>query len=225
MTEAEWLACTDPQKMLAFLCGRASDRKLRLFACACCRRIWHLLSDERSRRAVEVADCFADGLASREELTVARDTADRAHFEAPRSANFRSLNAAPHTAEEDLSGSAADAAVCAADAVEIAAGGGRRNECRQQVLLLCCIFGNPFRPVPLDPSWLTWHDATIPKLAQAVYEDREMPSGHLDTTRLAILADALEDAGCTDPEILGHCRGPGPHMRGCWIVDLLLNKE
>jgi hypothetical protein len=86
------------------------------------------------------------------------------------------------------------------------------------------LFGNPFRPASLDPDWLTWKDGTIPKMAQTIYEARELPSGHLDRDRLAILGDALEDAGCSDPEILGHCQGPGPHVRGCWVVDLLLGK-
>jgi hypothetical protein len=95
--------------------------------------------------------------------------------------------------------------------------------------LLCAILrdtlGSPFRPVPLDPAWLTWRDGTIPKLAQAIYEDRQLPTGHLDTSRLHILADALQDAGCTEPDILAHCRSDGPHVRGCWVVDLLLGKE
>jgi hypothetical protein len=91
--------------------------------------------------------------------------------------------------------------------------------------LLHDLFGNPFRPAALDPSWLTWHSGTIPQLAQAIYEDRHLPDGHLDPHRLAVLADALEDAGCSDQDILGHLRGPGPHTRGCWAVDLLLGKE
>jgi hypothetical protein len=85
--------------------------------------------------------------------------------------------------------------------------------------LLRCIFGNPFHPQPvLDSSILAWNGGTVPKLAQAVYEERAFD-------RLPVLADALEDAGCADAELLGHLRGPGPHVRGCWAVDLLLGKE
>jgi hypothetical protein len=83
------------------------------------------------------------------------------------------------------------------------------------------IFGNPFRPVTLNPAWLT---PQVVALAQAAYEHRDLPSGHLDPARLAVLADALEDAGCADADLLGHLRGPGEHVRGCWAVDLLLAK-
>jgi hypothetical protein len=77
------------------------------------------------------------------------------------------------------------------------------------------IFGNPFRPITLDPSWLT---ATVTSLAQAIYEERAFD-------RLPVLADALEDAGCANAEILSHCRQPGEHVRGCWVVDLILSKD
>jgi hypothetical protein len=80
------------------------------------------------------------------------------------------------------------------------------------------IFGNPFRPSYLDPAWLAWRGGVIPKLARTIYDERCF-------TDLPILADALQEAGCTDPDILGHCRGPGPHVRGCWVLDLLLGKE
>nr|AIA11533.1 Unknown Function [uncultured bacterium] len=88
----------------------------------------------------------------------------------------------------------------------------------EQAKFLRCIYGNPFRPVKADPLWLTWNDSTIPQLARTIYEER-------DFDLLPILADALEDAGCTDAEMLAHCRGPRPHVRGCWVVDLLLGKR
>jgi hypothetical protein len=78
-----------------------------------------------------------------------------------------------------------------------------------------CILGNPFRPVSLDPSWLT---STVVALAEGIYADRAFD-------RLPILAGALEDAGCGHADILAHCRGDGPHARGCWVVDLVLGKE
>jgi hypothetical protein len=80
-------------------------------------------------------------------------------------------------------------------------------------------------PAALAPAILTWNDAAAVRLAQATYQERHMPEGTLENGRLAVLADALEEAGCTDAEILGHLRGPWPHVRGCWVVDLLLGKE
>jgi hypothetical protein len=92
--------------------------------------------------------------------------------------------------------------------------------------LLRDVIGNPFRmPPTIDPAWLTWNDGIIKRLAQAAYDERALPPGHLDKARLAVLADALTDVGCTDPDLLDHLRGPGPHVRGCWAVDLLLSKE
>jgi hypothetical protein len=88
--------------------------------------------------------------------------------------------------------------------------------------LLLDIFGNPFRPTTVSPAWQT---PTVVALAQAAYSNRILPAETLDHARLAVLADALEDAGCTDAEQLGHLRGPGPHVRGCWVVDLLLGKQ
>jgi hypothetical protein len=84
------------------------------------------------------------------------------------------------------------------------------------------LFGNPFRPVTLPPAWRTAEGFA---LAQAAYNERKLPAGTLDVGRLAVLADALEDAGCSDRTVLEHIRGPGPHVRGCWVVDLLLGKE
>ena len=84
------------------------------------------------------------------------------------------------------------------------------------------LFGNPFRPVAVERAWLT---AAGQELAQAAYEQRLLPSAELGPERLAVLADALEEAGCTDADILSHLRGPGPHVRGCWALDLILSKD
>ncbi len=93
-----------------------------------------------------------------------------------------------------------------------------QRELQQQVLILRCIFGVPFRLAPLEPIWLTCNEGTVPKIAQAIYDHRAFD-------RLPILADALEEAGCHDAIILNHCRQPSEHVRGCWVVDLLLGKE
>jgi hypothetical protein len=87
------------------------------------------------------------------------------------------------------------------------------------------IIGNPFLPVAINPSVLAWNDGVVDRLAQTAYEERHLPTGTLDNGLLAILADALEEAGCTDADILGHLRGPGLHVRGCWPVDLCLGKS
>jgi hypothetical protein len=92
-----------------------------------------------------------------------------------------------------------------------------RETWRQRALLVD-IFGNPFRSSALDGSWLRWNDATVARIARGVYEERAFD-------RLPILADALLDAGCDDEELIQHCRGEGPHVRGCWAVDLMLGKQ
>jgi hypothetical protein len=77
----------------------------------------------------------------------------------------------------------------------------------------------------VDPAWLAWHGGAPGTLARAVYEEREVTSGNLDPARLAVLADMLEEAGCADADILAHLRGPGPHVRGCWVVDALVGRS
>jgi len=76
--------------------------------------------------------------------------------------------------------------------------------------------------VSIAPAWLT---PTVLSLAQAAYDNRIIPAGMLDNARLIVLADALEDAGCDNADILNHCRHLGEHVRGCWLVDLLLGKQ
>jgi hypothetical protein len=218
VTEAEWMACTDPDVMLDFLFGKGNSRKLWLFGVACCRRIWHLLEDRRGREAVEVVERWADGLASEAEMVAAYkdadDAADCSHG-GPALAAYDLVAAANvFDAVTVVSRRAAGVTADAADSDSAAA-----VENVGQVSLLHDIFGSlPFHPVTIDPSWLGWNGGTIPKLAEAIYDDRRFSD-------LPILADALEEAGCTDADILSHCRSGGEHVRGCWVIDLLLGKE
>jgi hypothetical protein len=217
MTEAEWNTSIDLQAMLESLraSGLASDRKLRLFACACCRRIWSLLYDDRSRRAVEVAERHADGLATWAELDTAEALAEEVAHEArqTRIGSIPVAEAAEAVAFRNL------VVEFASGSVLLAVGNERTPENLQQCLLLRDIFGLlPFRSPPLDPSVLAWNDGCAVKLATAIYEERAFD-------RMPVLGDALEDAGLTDQEILEHCRGPGPHARGCWLVDLLTGRQ
>ena len=225
MTEAEWLACTDPEKMMTFLwkSEKITGRKRRLFGVAVCRRIRHYLTDERSRTAVEVAERYADGEATLEELTVAYDVA----FDvADALTESKDASADAFTHAVWAAGSATHAA-WAADlashpqwigggvALEAAQAAVRENENVTQADLVRCIIGSPFSPIAFDPNWLT---SNVVELARTIYDDRAFD-------RMAILADALEEAGCHDPDILDHCRQPGEHVRGCWVVDLILGKK
>ena len=219
MNERRWFRATEPQEMLAWLrhAGRLSERKARLFAVGCCRRIWHLLTSESSRRAVEVAEQYADGRVDDEQLRAASKEAGSVGvgFGAQCSpANAAHFAALPGQVFADrCAGYAASAAVHPA-AEQLA-----------QALLLRDLFGNPFRAAPtLEPSLLAWHGGAVVQLAQAAYEERAMPSGILEPARLAVLADALEEAGAPD-EIIEHLRSPGPHVAGCWAVDYLLGKS
>ena len=230
MTEREWLACTDPQPMLEFVRDRASDRKRRLFTCACCRRVWDALTDERSRSAVEAAERYADGLAGREELAGKAEAAE-APASAVASARAREavVSPVPHVTQAALAAAGeraeptmrADATIWAAWATSEATRVPDRER-RHQCALLRDLFGAvPFRSVTASPAW---RSPQVVALAQAAYDQRELPSGTLDGARLAVLADALEEAGCTNADLLDHLRGPGPHVRGCWVMDLLLGK-
>jgi hypothetical protein len=187
--------------MLGFLEGRAGERKLRLFAAACCRCLWDLLTDGCSHRAVEVAERYADGAATGEDMASARAAA--------------TITAA--SAADTAAWAAADTANGAAWAAWVAASAATWDAAL--VALLRDIFGNPFRPMAVDPNWLAWRGGTVPRLAQAPYEERQLPAGLLDNLRLSVLADALEEAGCSDADILGHLRAPGPmsEAAGPWI--------
>ena len=227
MTEQEWLECTDPQKMLEFLREKVSARKLRLFGCACCRRIWHLLTDKRSQQAVAVAEDFAEGGASAEELltayyqaNVACSLTDPSDLAALRASHLASTIA--YTAVLYGVGCTPAAAEAVADSVADVRVNVRAYrmafdaELAAQCKLLVDIFGNLlFHPMIFDLARLP---QPTKHLAATIYEDRAFD-------RLALFADALEKAGCTDADILNHCRSEGPHVRGCWVVDLIVGKQ
>jgi hypothetical protein len=222
LNESGWLSCSDPTSMLNVLTGKVSERKLRLFACACCRHIWNLFPDDDCRAAIEIAEKYADGKATKKGAEKAAGAIDAASS---------SGEAAVYSAVA-LDGRPAQGASTAARGAVVAArthtdwGDDFRapaSEFQVQADFLRDIFGpNPLHPISLDPAWRT---STLLAPAQAIYEERSLPAGTLDVARLAVLADALEDAGCTDADILNHCRSAGPHVRGCWVVDALLGKK
>jgi hypothetical protein len=226
MTEAEWLAATDPFELLDSVEEETTERKTRLFADACCRRIARFLAAERNRNVIEVSDLYADDLASEEQLTAALSEADAAVQDAGvRHALGRvGLTAAktvifltPDLLVNDVIIGVIQTMVLTAGVTPPpeATREAYRTELEAHASLLRDIFGNHFRRVTADPSWLT---STVVALARGMYDSR-------DFTTMPILADALQDAGCDSADILGHCRGPGPHVRGCWVVDLVLGKE
>jgi hypothetical protein len=215
MTEAEWLSGADPQAMLEFLDGKTTPRKLRLFACACCRQaqVWRHLTAQESRRTVEASEQFADELIPSEQLTAASLLAPQGHRTGGISRPVRlslhdqALRAAVVTARTDAWEAASETLRMTGNLLGSV-----------QATLLLESFGNlPFHPFPLDPAVLRWHDATVPKLARAIYDEQAF-------YRMPILADALQDAGCDHEPTLSHLSGPGPHVPGCWCLDLLLDR-
>ena len=241
MTEADWLSCHNPQKMLEFVRGQVSQRKLRLFAVACCRRHWDKLTEQGSRDAVELAERYADGSVPKEELVSAWLIAEEVR---QRRWEAWSSSSDPTSAQEiaaHFADAAADAAaqpVHAEDAFADAAVGvaaiychapsitaewreAMAREWSAQCRLLRDLLGPlPFRDVRVPASVLSWNDGCVVKLTTAIYEGREFTP-----ERMGVLADALEDAGLKDEEVLRHCRQEGVHVRGCWVVDLLLGKS
>jgi hypothetical protein len=204
--------------MLARLWGKSSDRKLRLLACACCRRQWHLLTNPRSRNGVEVAERFADGLATESERRLAEQGAVRSTWDFEVGTPSGNAASAVCLAIDPPVGVDAGAAVSYTSV--------SKDDSPAQAALVRELFANPFRPVTaIDPAWLAWNGGTVRTLAEVAYEVRRLPEGTLDPMRLALLADSLEDAGCDQAEVLAHLRSPGPHVRGCWAVDLVLGKK
>ncbi len=224
MTEAKWLTCTDPGPMLAFLRGK---RKLRLYAVACCRHLIPLLLDSQAWGVVEAAEQFADGKIGRRRLQAIWNPFVQQGFPC---SNF-SPDSYARGAVNELIGRYClkhrPRPTAMTDVVSAVVEASckwwnfwqrrkiRTAERKAQCQFLRDITRNPFHPVAVDATWLT---PAVVSLAHAIYDDRAFD-------RLPDLATALEEAACNNPEILAHFRGPGPHVRGCWALDLVLGKE
>jgi hypothetical protein len=247
MTEEEWLKCTDPLPMLEFLQGKASGRKWRLYLCGGCRRISHQFFRPWSLAAVEVAERFADRQATEQERHRAEWDAEAATFGyeldnqtwpcchpsrmsvVPRLVEIGALpESALSGGEWEVDQPTRQILLGAATLADYSASIDAAADMRFWLSpiskvdwpgrwLLDCVFGNPFQPQSIDPDWFTWNNANIPNLAKMIYDKRAFD-------RMPVLADALKDAGCNDEPMLDHCRQPEFHVRGCWVLDLLLGK-
>jgi hypothetical protein len=233
MTETKWLSCEDPAQMLTFLRKKATERKLRLFALCCCRSIWRSMKRRRSRAAVEALERYAEGLTDANELATRQAAAYAAFMDEPDKCIEEIIAGIASDAALSDYRAAASSAIQAADVLahnaiyydddvpstdenQAAYHSRKAAELAAQCRVLRDILGNPFRPVSLDPAWIT---SDVLALAKGIYDDRAFD-------RMPILADALQDAGCENDEVLNHCRDSSlTHVRGCWVVDLVLGKE
>lgn len=251
MTEAEWMECNNPESMLGFLNERdASARKFRLFSSVCARRLWLVMSGDRARTVVLDAERFAEGLLSERERRKRQEEfratfpprmtpdepvppsylADMVAFYAIWSNSIWDPSHTLHLNEHGANCVSAwvgrTLVLRETDDWEASWPPSKHSIGRAEADLHCRLirdmFGNSFRLNTLDPSWRT---SLVRALAQATYNERSFPEGTLDPDRLAVLADAMEDAGCDNADILNHLRSPGPHVCGCWALDLLLGKE
>jgi hypothetical protein len=190
-------------------------RKLRLFACGVCRlMVFDQPVPQKYRDMVEAAEKFADDKTTKailEKLKI-----DWTELPGPEWGSlWHASDAMNRTVTPSSASAASGAASCVLTVLNLAkVRGAKKRLCRA----VYEIFGNPYRAPGVDRSMLLWRDATLTKLAQTIYEERRFGD-------LPILADALEEAGCTDADVLSHCREPGEHVRGCWVVDLMLGKD
>ncbi len=236
MTKTEWLACEDPQRLLEFLRGKASNRKLRLFACACCREaIRGNTMDHRVLKLLNAHERYTEGTHDELKLISKYGRArgrvgegEHAQPELPppgvpgRSAALAARAQLVLSQAVVLACDPHDAEAAARNALLIAPRPHGTDSARHaQRDLILDIFGNHALQSPIDAGTLT---PTLNALARAAYDERQLPSRYLDAARLGVLSDALEEAGCTNNDLLTHLRGPGAHVRGCWAVDSVLGR-
>lgn len=230
MTESEWWSATEPRLLVdwLFFDALASDRKLRLFAVACCDLLRHLVANPDVLAALDLAEAFADERIDEAVLEVASRTLWEAYharnnthgcFEALSEEANDAECACLHTSLPEVSRDRdghSDLYPRLPEAVGLVC---RINSTPTSLGHLTCllhdIFGPlPFRDIAINPSWLT---SDVQLLARGIYDDKAFD-------RMPILADALQDAGCDNEYILSHCRTEQTHVRGCWVIDLLLGK-
>jgi hypothetical protein len=193
-------------------------RKMRLFVCACCRRQAASVGDPRILRAVETAERFEDGLATEADIARARREVHAARIAIPdRRQEWAAFWLAEMAATPD---SVTQFEIWLHELVTEGAWGVKAADERANAAILRDLFGPlPFRAVKLARATFAWEHGVVQALAQEIYDE-----GRWD--ELPILADALEDAGCREEEMLRHCRDTAaPHVKGCWVVDALLGKE
>lgn len=224
VSEQKWLTTNDPSELARHRDCR-SHRKLRLLSCAIARRVLFLLPDERYQQAIDVAERYADGRATDAEVLEARRNLTRAGKEQVfTEAGHHAAIAVLATLKPEGTGTVYGWSA-AAGAFGVLShpvrDRGRHEEMRMQCDLAREVFGNPYRRVHLASEW---RNTTVLTLAQTAYEDRQLPECLLRADLLAILADALEDAGCHEAAALDHLRQPAEHVRGCWLVDLVLRR-
>ena len=217
MTEAEWLAATDSVTMLDYLRGKMSDRKLRLFTCAVCRQLAPFVETVSFIQGIELAESYADGKGTKAAMKRQRQTLDERNYSLAMGPNWASgecdalFLAIAALSERDFR----TFPTYLSDQMAEGRSKSMMDVFRSTFVLVKDIFDNPFRPITINPSWLT---STVFALAPGIYSEKAFD-------RMPILADALQDAGCDNEDLLNHCRGPEPHVRGCFVIDALLDKQ
>lgn len=220
MIEDHWKACESILEMLQYLQGRTSERKLQLFGVGCCRRMWDQMLDPRSQRAVEMVELLADGRATSAEVDAVAQEAEEAAEDlgdGPSSAVWQLMNEDVFEAALMVHEITAGWAAYVAEQTGNSEDAAEQLESTVHIVLLHDVVGDPFRPSVFDPAWRT-RGETVRRLATLIYEERLFE-------HMPLLADALEEAGCTDEGILSHCRSGLEHIRGCWVVDAVLEKS
>jgi hypothetical protein len=227
MTEAEWLACANARDMLAFLTSRASERKVRLFTCACWRRRWPQFAEPESSQAVACAERYADGLCSWAQVKAAYTEAEARRLvlsQALAAASWGTDRAAFRTAQDRhrAAAAAADTAVAgyefaAEQVLRMVQEGATKRQRAGWADLVREVFGNPFHAAAIDPVYLSRNGGIALQVAQSIYDEDRF-------SEVGVLADALEEAGAP-VDLVTHLRSPGPHVRGCWAVDLCTGRD